>query len=412
MLNQFKQNKKKGFTLIELVIVIAIIGVLSVVTVPKLNSFINKANGAGVTIDFKSSFLNVVEGYVIENHALPTEEQLATDLSEFACISAIGADIKPFTTDDTIGKLTFINGTDNMDLFGDGELFPLLNKRVAYLGGEGGKKYAVTLANAGTQITFIAGHVTPKLAMKTTLTVNDATTINGLAKDLVTTSQAVVVIPPVVVVYSPESDFAFDGSGTITSYLGLGGVVNIPSTIGGVTVTSIGSMAFISSESLTSITIPNGVTTIGVNAFNNCTNLKDVSIPNSVTSIGNQAFMTCTSLTSIVIPSGVTIIGEFAFSSCTSLTSIVIPSSVTSIGDGLFSSCTSLNSLIIQSGVITIKSYTFFGCSNLTSIVIPSSVTNIGEEAFGSCPAMTIKISGSQWSLFESSFPVGSVSID
>ncbi len=43
---------------------------------------------------------------------------------------------------------------------------------------------------------------------------------------------------------------------TITGYTGSGGVVSIPSTLAGKTVTSIGQSAFQSCTSLTSVTIP------------------------------------------------------------------------------------------------------------------------------------------------------------
>ena len=65
----------------------------------------------------------------------------------------------------------------------------------------------------------------------------------------------------------------------------------------------------------------------------------------SVTSIGSDAFSSCESLTSITIPNSVTSIGEFAFHVCSSLTSIIIPNSVTSIGNYAFGGCYNLTSI-------------------------------------------------------------------
>ena len=48
-----KLGNKKGFTLVELIVVIAIIGVLAVVLVPKLGGFGDKAKGAGALTEAK-----------------------------------------------------------------------------------------------------------------------------------------------------------------------------------------------------------------------------------------------------------------------------------------------------------------------------------------------------------------------
>ncbi len=72
----------------------------------------------------------------------------------------------------------------------------------------------------------------------------------------------------------------------------------------------------------TSFTVYNGVKSIGDMAFLCCEALSSINIPNSVTSIGNMAFLCCEALSSINIPNSVTSIGEYAFSSCSNLTSI------------------------------------------------------------------------------------------
>ncbi|MBQ7505442.1 MAG: leucine-rich repeat protein [Ruminococcus sp.] len=231
---------------------------------------------------------------------------------------------------------------------------------------------------------------------------------------------------------TPDSDFTFDSStGTITRYNGTDTVVDIPSTIGGVSVTSIGDYAFYSKTAVTSVIIPNSVISIGTYAFYYCTSLTDVTIPNGVTNIGDCAFCDCTSLTSITIPNSVTSIGDYAFYNCTSLTDVTIGNGVTSMGYSVFYNCNnvtnltvngnyqfdtgrlpsstknlivtgnsikyhafgnnlySLESVTIPNTVTSIGDEAFISCSNLTDLTIPNSVESIGEFAFALCSSLT-----------------------
>ena len=180
-----------------------------------------------------------------------------------------------------------------------------------------------------------------------------------------------------------------DGTVEITEYKGTASAVNIPNTIYGRKVTSIGSEAFWGCTSLTSITIPDSVTSIGILAFFNCSNLTSITLPDGVTSIGDSAFNGCSSLTSITIPDSVTEIGVSAFSSCTSLTSITILDSVTSIGDYAFCNCSNLTSVTIPNSVTSIGNNAFERCKSLTSIMIPDNVASIGDMAFARCTSLT-----------------------
>ena len=154
-------------------------------------------------------------------------------------------------------------------------------------------------------------------------------------------------------------------------------------------VTSIGEIAFMGCESLTSITILDGITSIGRSAFAYCTSLTSITIPDGVTSIGEDAFYDCSSLTSITIPDGVTSIEEGVFDGCKSLTSITIGDSVTSIGDFAFGQCTSLTSITIPDGVTSIGRSAFYYCKGLTSITIGNGVTSISYATFSGCSALT-----------------------
>ena len=190
------------------------------------------------------------------------------------------------------------------------------------------------------------------------------------------------------------------------------GAITIPSTLGGYSVTSIGSFAFYNCSGLTSVTIPDSVTSIGSSAFDDCRSLTLVTIPDSVTSIGSSAFDGCRGLTSVTIPDSVTSIGERAFDNCYSLFDISsIPgvrlvdgwavgheSSLSGnldltgcrgIGNYAFSGCSGLTSVTIPDSVTSIGSFAFYNCSGLTSVTIPDSVTSIGNSAFYNCCGLT-----------------------
>ncbi len=217
-----------------------------------------------------------------------------------------------------------------------------------------------------------------------------------------------------------EGDFEYtvdNGKATITKYNNnTATTLDIPATLGGYSVTAIGSSAFAGCYSLTSVTIPNSVTSIGDSAFaycgslesvtfgansqltsigegafSDCGSLESVTIPSGVENIGNSAFINCSYLTSVTFGANSQLksIGNYAFNGCESLTSVEIPDSVTSIGAGAFSGCGSLTSVTIPASVTSIGKFAFNSCSSLTSITIPSSVTSIGEYAFSECSGLT-----------------------
>lgn len=159
--------------------------------------------------------------------------------------------------------------------------------------------------------------------------------------------------------------------------------VSIPSS-----VTDIGKSSFSNCESLTGITIPDGVKTIGNSAFYSCVSLKSISIANSVTSIGTQAFRHCSSLRNIVIPDSVTSIGNYAFADCTKLTSITLSENMMTIEHNTFKNCSSLRNIKIGNNVKMIYTSAFENCKNLTTVTIPDRLIYIGQSAFSGCTSL------------------------
>ena len=136
------------------------------------------------------------------------------------------------------------------------------------------------------------------------------------------------------------------------------------------------------------------VTGIGSSAFSSCSSLTSVTIPSSVTYIDNYAFSSCSSLTSITIPNSVTSIGSSAFAYCTSLTSITLPNALKTISDNLFLGCSALSSVEIPNSVTKIQTAAFKNCSYLATITIPNSVQYIDNEVFAGVKGLLVYCEG------------------
>ena len=141
-------------------------------------------------------------------------------------------------------------------------------------------------------------------------------------------------------------------------------------------------------DSITSVTIGNGVTTIEKESFYYCSNLQSITTPATLTSIGAGAFEYCSSLRSIVIPSSVTEIGQNAFNGCTSLANVNIPYGIKSIQSGTFNQCTSLDRIDLPSSIVEIGDRAFADCYALQSVGMSDNVMRIGWSAFSSCKSI------------------------
>ncbi|MEE0927496.1 MAG: leucine-rich repeat domain-containing protein [Bacteroidales bacterium] len=140
-------------------------------------------------------------------------------------------------------------------------------------------------------------------------------------------------------------------------------------------------------DSLTSITISDGVDSIMDGAFWNCSNLTSVNIPNSVNYIarrlssgyGSSPFEGCSSLTSMTIDMS-NIVGDSTFSSYTyespfnipSLQNLTLGENVTSIGSGAFNDCSFLqNVTCLATTPPTLADNTVFPYPNIATLTVP-----------------------------------------
>jgi hypothetical protein len=187
----------------------------------------------------------------------------------------------------------------------------------------------------------------------------------------------------------------------ITNCLVPNAVIVIPDRIEGMPVTGIAARAFLGSNSLTSVTIPDSVVSIGDSAFSQCRSLTaiDISALNPAFSSVDGVLFNKNQTTLIQCPAGyqghysipdsVTSIGDSAFGLCINLTGVTIPNSVVSIGDSAFDSCFNLAGVTIPDSVITIGDSAFYFCFNLVSLTIGNSVISIGDSAFRGCEDLT-----------------------
>ena len=254
-----------------------------------------------------------------------------------------------------------------------------------------------------------------------------------------------------------------DEASIISVNTGISTAVEVPSSLGGYPITSIGWGAFDGCTKITSLFIPASVTFISNEAFIGCTGLtgftvdannpvytsiqncliekdtkqliagcKNSVIPTdgSVTSIGYYAFYGCTGLLSITIPDCVTSIDWGAFQNCTRLKDITVHDNIEYFGGDAIDNTAYYNdsdnwedgvlyignylvksdgytpaTYSIREGTVSILDSAFAWCEDITSITIPSSVKSIGYDAFYNCIGLTsITIPNSVTSIDYSAF--------
>lgn len=199
------------------------------------------------------------------------------------------------------------------------------------------------------------------------------------------------------------------------------GIVTIPASANGYSVTSIADFAFESCQNIEQVIIPEGITSIGEQGLYGCSSIRTLEIPASLTSIGYAALAVLPNLESIkvaegnplfdsrdncnaiiitasmgllkgckntIIPEGITFLDGCSFCRVADLVNIELPSSLESIGGWSFEG-TGLTSILIPEKVSNIGYEAFCLCENLTSVNLPAALTSIDRYAFSGCPNLT-----------------------
>ncbi len=133
-----------------------------------------------------------------------------------------------------------------------------------------------------------------------------------------------------------SSGFTCNNINEVDSYTGSDAEITIPAVIGSNEIVGVRSSAFKGNETITKVTLAEGIQYIDYGAFSNCTNLEVVILPNSLTVIDSRAFEGCSSLREVRFGEGLRVIDSNAFADCSALGDVKLPESLVYVGDNAF----------------------------------------------------------------------------
>ena len=121
-----KINSSKGFTLTELIVVLAVLGILAALTVPAFSGYINKAKDRQIQDEARKCVMaaqTLLDEKIATSPTVATTDITSANVLQLAGLTGKGAvsDIA-FTTDNTqIKTLTYTHNATNGTPAGDGK---------------------------------------------------------------------------------------------------------------------------------------------------------------------------------------------------------------------------------------------------------------------------------------------------
>lgn len=164
-------------------------------------------------------------------------------------------------------------------------------------------------------------------------------------------------------------------------------------------VTGLADGMFEGNETITSVTIEEGVTSIGEKTFAYCPELTTITLPETINEIGSYAFAVSPNLSSVNLPESLTELSQGLFAACYALEEFIIPNSVKVIGESVFALCVGLKSIEIGSGITELSTGLFNGCPSLEKVVIPATIKTMGKNVFSSCTNLTTAGNGEEYAI-------------
>ena len=424
-----KRYQRKAFTFIELLIVIAIIGILFVVLISKVNFATDKAKTTGVQNDFRS-FQLAFETVARENAGFSSfvdedyeqlemainknlDNKLHIDIDDVTGeISMLNGALDPWNTE---YHGTYISGDDGKDrgciaIYSNGANLTFGSK-ISLTGGivsidttsEDGKDDFVivscySLMNGNGQINVeTSGFINNQIIVDNP----SDTEHSGIIPDYDNEEDQIVEdntpkIEPGLYSSSAyhnndystplktweqllEEEIVYVENGLIysnynsetkqnSSSNSLTGTLVFPYNK---SITGFAPYAFYGCEKLYYLVIQDNITIIEERAFSHCTGLNKVTMSNKITEVRDYAFYYCWCLNWNELPQNLQTVGEFAFA---------------------YNGFAGFNDLILPDGLEYIGNSAFYYCGSIQSIVLPDSLTTMGTAVFYHTNPHTITI--------------------